>query len=202
MYIGNIRRPQFNLLGTRALRHRKKILIFLTVVIVAVGLGFLLNVSLKNNKVSSSSTVGSNQLKDAQSTQNINHELLIPIKNSKDEKVTEVKYIVLNAEKRDEIVVKGRRATTVNGRDFLIINLKLVNSFNKQIEINTKDFVRLTFNDSTESYAPSIHNDPLTLQAISTQNGRVGFYISESDKNLKLHIGEINGDKKTVDLNF
>jgi hypothetical protein len=187
---------------TTSLRINRKLLIYLVVI-----LGLLLILFLGQKffpKATQPLSANSNtpQLKDAKTTRDINHELIIPIKNSKGEVVTEVKYNVQNVELRDEILVKGRRATAISGRDFLVLNLKIVNSFNKPIEINTKDFVRLSVGDNPELFAPSIHNDPLTLQAISTQNSRVGFAVNEGDKNLKLHIGEINGEKRIIDLNF
>jgi hypothetical protein len=187
---------------TSSLRINRKLLIYLAIIVGLLITLFLGQKFLPKATQPLSASSSASQLKDAKTTQQINHELMIPIKNSKSEVVTEVKYTIQNAELRDEILVKGRKATAIDGRDFLVLNLKLVNSFNKPIEINTKDFVRLSVGDNPELFAPSIHNDPLTLQAISTQNSRVGFAVNEQDKNLKLHIGEINGDKTTIDLNF
>ena len=66
--------------------------------------------------------------------------------------------------------------------------------------MNTRDYVRLTVNNGSEWLAPDIHNDPVEIQAISTKYTRIGFPISDTDKKLKLQIGEINGDKEIVDL--
>lgn len=136
-------------------------------------------------------------------TKVLNQEFSFPLRDSKGVEVSKIKYVLENAELRDKIVVKGQQATSIKGRTFLIISVKLVNDFEKAIEINTKDYVRLSVNgNETELLAPDIHNDPVTIQAISTKYTRVGFPINDTDKNLKLRVGEINGEKKTLDINF
>jgi hypothetical protein len=73
----------------------------------------------------------------------------------------------------------------------------------KGIEINSRDYVRLIVDGNTkEMLAPEIHNDPVEAQAISTKYTRVGFPINTSDKNLVLQVGEINGPKQTIKLEF
>ena len=81
----------------------------------------------------------------------------------------------------------------------MIINLKIINDLNSCVQINTKDYVRLSLNgDKNVWLAPDIHNDPVEVQAISTKLTRVGFAISTSDKNIILRIGEINGAKTDI----
>lgn len=134
--------------------------------------------------------------------QTLNKEFLFSLKNDKGEKVDEFKYVIESAELQDEILVKGQRATAVKGRTFLILNLKVVNSLNKAIIINSRDYARLNTNGKKELLAPDIHNDPVTIQAISTKYTRLAFPINDTDKNLKLQVGEINEKKETIDLNL
>lgn len=184
---------------TPIVRNNKRPLFLIAVILV-----ILVAIFVGRNLTTSTTVLGDNkvQLKDAKSQKEINHELQVPIKNSKGEEVTKIKYQIQNAEIRDEILVKGKRATAVSGRVFLILNIKLINDYNRAIEVNTKDFIRLSVGDSKELFAASIHNDPLTLQPLSVQNSRIGFAINESEKNIKLSIGEIAGEKTTLDLNF
>ncbi|HET7098826.1 MAG TPA: hypothetical protein VFI61_01170 [Patescibacteria group bacterium] len=143
------------------------------------------------------------QVQDAKAAQAINNEFEFPLKDAKGVEVGKIKFEVENAELRDEIIVKGQRATSVSGRTFLILNLKIGNTHNQAIEITTRDYVRLSKNgDKAELLAPDIHNDPVEIQAISTKYTRVGFAINDSDKDLVLRIGEINGDKQEVPINF
>ncbi len=142
-------------------------------------------------------------LKDALKTLPLNREFKFPLKDEKNETVGEIKYTIENVELRDEIIIKGKKAYAVKGRVFLILNLKITNDSSKTISMNTKDYARLFVNNNeNEPLSPSIHNDPVVVDAISVKPTRVGFAISESDKNIKLKIGEIKGDKTTVDINF
>ena len=89
----------------------------------------------------------------------------------------------------------------------LILNVKLVNTYTKPVQINARDYVRLSVNNAgSEQLAPDIHNDPVDSQASSTKPTRVGFFINESDKNLTLSVGQYVGDdsgkKDTIKLTF
>ena len=158
---------------TPIINNKRPIFLVIGILVILVALFFGRNLTssttLSNSKV---------QLKDAKAQKQINHELQIPIKNNKGEEVTKIKYQIQNAEIRDEILVKGKRATAVSGRVFLILNIKLINDYNKAIEVNTKDFIRLSVGDNKELFAASIHNDPLSLQPLSVQTSRICFSIN------------------------
>lgn len=142
-------------------------------------------------------------VKNALSSIDLNKEYTFPLKSNKGEKVADLKFMIEKAELRDEIIVKGQRATAVKGRVFLILTVKITNEYKSRISIDTRDYVRLSVNGNEEEWlAPDIHNDPVEVQAISTKYTRLGFAINDSDKNLILSIGEINGDKDKIPLEF
>lgn len=111
-------------------------------------------------------------------------------------------YIIESAELQDEIILKGQVASAVKGKTFLIINLKIRNDNEVAFEINTRDFIRLSVNNLNDKIAADIHNDPVLVQAISTKPTRLGFPIKDTDEHLTLYIGEIQGEKKTINLNL
>ena len=99
--------------------------------------------------------------------------------------------------------MKGQKARSVKGRIFFILNLKVVNDFKQKIEIQTTDYIRLSVNGNKDVWlAPDIHSDPAGIQAISTKYIKVGFAINESDKDLILRVGEINGEKEEFPVKF
>lgn len=139
----------------------------------------------------------------AKKKQVLNKEFKFPIKDANDKELSKIKYAIEAASLQDEILVKGQRARAVKGRTFLIIDLKITNTYKQGIQINSRDYVRLTSNNnSDELVAADIHNDPVEVQAISTKTTRIGFPINETDKDLELQVGEINGKKETVKLTF
>ncbi len=115
----------------------------------------------------------------------------------------EIEYTIESADLRTDILIKGEKATAVEGKNFLVLNLKLKNDLDKNVNINTRDYVRLLSNqNSGELLAPEIHNDPVDVQAISTKYTRLGFTVSEAEKNFTLQVGEIDGPKTTINLHF
>jgi hypothetical protein len=136
----------------------------------------------------------------AKKIQNLNKGFSFPLRDATGKEVSKVRYELINAELRDEIIVKGQRAKSVKDRTFLVVNVKITNNFDKAIEITSRDYVRLITNNSSEKVAADIHNDPIEVQPISTKTTRLAFPIDDKKQNLKLQIGEINGSKETIDL--
>lgn len=172
------------------------------ILIVLIGLSGLIY-GLYKAVNSNTSKSGQIKVAPATATTSINKEFNFPLKNDKGSEVSKVKYIIESADLRNEIIVKGQRARSVKGRVFLILNLKIVNDFKQKIEIQTSDYVRLSINGNKDVWlAPDTHSDPVAIQAISTKYTKIGFAINESDKDLLLKIGEINGEKQELEIKF
>lgn len=161
-------------------------------ILVLVGRKFLLSNNKSDQRI---------ELKGALATSILNKTIQIPVLDSKGATVTNVAYTIESAELRDEIIVQSRRMVAIQGRLFLILNIKLVNEYNKELEIKAGDYVRLSLNNNEkELLAPDIHNDPVRVQAISTKYTRVGFPIYDKSTNTVLYIGAITGQKEKVPL--
>jgi hypothetical protein len=121
--------------------------------------------------------------------------------NTKGTPSYKVGYTIQSAELDDQIILNGQKANAVQGRNFLILNLKITNNNNQGLQLNTRDYTRVSTTE-TDWLAPDIYNDPVEVQAISTKYTRVGFPVNQSDKSFKLQVGEISGDKTTIDIKF
>jgi hypothetical protein len=111
-------------------------------------------------------------------------------------------YTLVSAEQRNTIIINGQQATAAPGKVFFILNLKLKNDSNQDVVLNARDFIRLNVNNNADWLAPDIHNDPVTVQAISTKMTRVGFPLNTKDAGFRLQVGEIKGPKTVVPVNF
>jgi hypothetical protein len=184
-------------------KNNKFLLLIPVVIVVLVG-GFFLSKNIKGLVNRNSAVAGISDERVAvpgsKATQTLNKPFAFPLRDQAGKEVSKIKMILTTAEVRDEIVLKGQKASAVEGKEFLILNLKLTNDYSKTVQINTRDYVRLTANGSEEKLAADIHNDPVEVQAISTKYTRLGFPINDTDKNLTLYIGEINGPKETIKL--
>lgn len=135
-------------------------------------------------------------------TQGLNKEFDFPLVDEEGKEVAKISYMVESANLQDAFIYQGKLATAVKGRTFLIFNLKITNPYTKTIEINAKDYIRIKLNNSDEQLAPEIHNDPVQIQANSTKYARIGLPINDSDKNIVILVGELQGKKETIKLNL
>lgn len=182
----------------RFMKLLKPLVITIIVIILLIG-----GIRVLGKFGSASSEASKFEVKGAKASQNVDKEFSFPLKNDEGDQVGEVKYLIEKSELLDEILVDGKKATAVKGREFLILTLRITNEYKQAVEINTKDYVRLSVNNDKEEWlAPEIHNDPVKVQAISTKPTRLGFPINVSDKNLVLRIGQIDGNKEEIVLNL
>lgn len=198
------RLPSFSNFNLFNLSSGKVFLIALTALIV-LGLFFLSKIiSTVISSPQSSLIDARTQLPAAKANQTINKEFSFSLKDQKGTELSKLKVILENVELRNQIIVKAQKVTAISGRTFLVLNIKITNEFNQTVQINTRDYFRLSVNNKDkELLAPEIHNDPVEAQASSVKYTKLAFAINDSDKNLKLRVGELSDDKKAViDLNL
>lgn len=135
-------------------------------------------------------------------TQVLNKKFEFPLLDEKGSEVARISYFVESANLQDAFIYQGKLAKAVKGRTFLIFNLKITNPYSKTIQINSKDYLRVMVNGKEERLASEINNDPVEIQADSTKYTRIGLPINDTDENLVLLIGELNGKKETINLNL
>jgi hypothetical protein len=177
----------------------------IALVLGALAAVVLVGKMLTNTRANNAAGVTSGEkvsLSEPLATSSVNQTFEFPLLDQDGSEVSRIQYALETAELRDEIIVKGQRARAVNGKAFLTITLKITNSYEQGIDINSRDYVRLSVSGSNELKAPSIHNDPVEVQAISTKESRVGFTVEEGQKQFTVYIGEIKGEKQAVELNF
>jgi hypothetical protein len=135
-------------------------------------------------------------------TESLNKSYMFPLNDSTGKQVSQIQYVIQSAELDNEIVVQGQVATAVQGRVFLVLNLAITNNYDKSVQLNTRDYIRLVVDNSSSKLAADIHNDPVDVEAISTKYTRLGFPIDSNFKTLTLQVGQISGTKQTIQLNF
>ena len=173
------------------------------VIVVVVAVAFVVR-SLRGSEASQTQTTNSEPIviQPPLAQTPIDQTFEFPLLDSEGTEVSKIQYVVETAELRDEIVIRGQKARSVEGRLFLIVSLRITNNYDQGLEINSRDYLRLSINGGAEKHAPSIHNDPVEVQAISTKQTRLGFSVNDTDTNLMLHVGEIKGEKQDIPLTF
>lgn len=114
-----------------------------------------------------------------------------------------LKLKITTAEKTNQVLVKDQVFTARNNKLFLILNLEITNSTTLPLNLLTGNLVRLTVGaDEQTKYAPDLHNNLVPIAPLSTKIDRLGFVIPDNTKTAKLHIGELEGEKRVIVVNF
>lgn len=189
-----------NLKGKMAKMNWKKILPVFIIVCTVLVVGTLAVNLLKPTVKSEDNRV---TVQPAKATMTVKKEFAFPIKDEKGKEVTKLKLFVDTIDLRDEIIVQGQKAYPVQGKTFLVVDTRFRNDFNQPIEIKARDYFRLEVNgNDKDKLAADIHNDPVTIQPLSTKQVRLGFFINDTDKDMVLFVGELTGKKAEVPVKF
>ncbi len=123
-------------------------------------------------------------------------EALLPNK-----KASEVNLRLTSAEKRTEILVQGKPAQTKNDKIFLVLNLEIDNSDSLPKYMSPVDVFRLVSADG-KLFAADVHSGMLEIQPLSTKLNKIAFVINKEDKQFNLKVGELEGEKEDIQINF
>lgn len=169
------------------------------IALIIFGLGFVIG---KNTASSPNALAQTTEAPVIKQQATINKTFTFPVFNKDGQKATDISYTIHSVDAQDEIIIKGQRAYAVAGRTFLIVNIGITNASNQTIQIQSRDYVRLSTPQEKDLLAADIHNDPIVIQPISTENTRLGFPIDADTKSIILHVGEVNGPKTDIPITF
>lgn len=176
------------------LAKKKKLLVAVLVVIAA----FL----ILNSTVIKKSSGDAPKAKTV--TSNVDRSFEFEALNNQGKAITnKVKFKINSVEKTDSVLVKDQIFTATNNKLFLIVNLEIKNDATIPVNILPGDLIRLAVaGDEENKFAPDLHNNLVPIAAISTRVDRVGFVIPDNSKDFKLYVGEIEGKKEEIPINF
>lgn len=114
-----------------------------------------------------------------------------------------MKFTITNAEKTNQVMVNDKVIPAKNDKLFLILNIELKNDATTSNNIFPGDLIRLAYNtDEENKFAPDLHNNFVSVAALSTKLDRVGFVVPNNAKNFKIYVGELEGKKEAVVVGF
>ena len=133
----------------------------------------------------------------------INKELSVQARTRDKIRVSDanLKVNLVNAEMANSLLVQGKRAKTREGKTFLIINMEVENTYAVPLYSFPVDLLRLVREDD-KRIAPSVHQGTVEVRPISTKKSNVGFVVDPNDKDFKLEVGEVSGEKEILEISF
>lgn len=172
--------------------------IFLSIFLVIVlGLFFKKNQKPVSNKSSASSSALAEKAKPILEAK-VEKSFDFPIsKTTKDKftiKVDKVDVVKL-------VTTKGKAVLAKDGEAFLLIYLQIENNLTSGLTVNSQNYFRLV-DENEKRFAPDFYNTSVQVAAISTKKDNVGFVVKDGQKDFKLQVGEIDGEKQVIDIKF
>lgn len=130
---------------------------------------------------------------------NLNKQVAFPIRD-KDGKDTGNKLTVTftSLERTDKILYSGKPLSAKPGKDFVVSNIEIENTTKDRLTVRPVDFIRL--DAGGKNYAPDIQINALKVEPLSVKKTRTIFIVNEEPKTLKFLIGEISGNRETVEV--
>jgi len=182
----------------------KKTLKIIAIVFIIIVVIFLARSGLKQIAAKNTAKTVSSQTQPVKSQLlEVNRKFTFDGLDETGKKKGKLEMVITTAEKTDSVIVQDKNYTAKNNKTFLILNLELINDSKDRLNIFPGDLIRLVVNNQEEKkFAPDLHNNYINVAPISTKIERVGFVIDASANNLKLEIGELEADKKAVNIQF
>ena len=85
-----------------------------------------------------------------------------------------------------------------DNKELLVLHIKLTSDTNYGLEILSGDHVRLTKGDSENFVAPDMTDDPVEIRPKSTVKVSIGFTLNKDGESLTIHLGELDGEMKSI----
>lgn len=192
--------PQEKIKNLLAIFKNRLVIIALIVTVILSGAFFILKGKLSTQSILPLESQQTNFSPQNQIT--INRKIEIPIRSSSGTITGEKLAINLSTiDKSNRILIQGKPATARAGKTFIILNLEIDNSTKNQLTVRPVDFIRLQ-DSQGRSFASDVHNESVKAEPVSIKRTRVGFVVDENQKNFKFLIGEITGEKQTVEVSI
>lgn len=174
---------------------KKALIVVAVILVVAIGGWYF----TQNNGTNGASDPSNINLSPS-GTANLNRKVEFPIRN-RDGKETENKLTVTftSLERANKVLYSGKPLIAKQGKDFIISNIEIENTTKDRLTVRPVDFIRLVDNEG-RNYAADLQTNPLKVEPLSIKKTRTIFIASEDMKTLKLLIGEINGNRETVEV--
>ena len=177
-------------------RYRRFIIVILVIVIFLTGAAVL----GKRNAAKPRVQVTSEQQAKTTATAVINQDYQFQAVNAQ-KQTQPITYTIIQVDRKDEIKVKDQPRRAVANKDFLLVRLELTNDHPERLAIASADRVRLE-SEPGKLFAPDYHNGNVVIDPLSTRRDVLAFVVDTDIKNFVFLVGELEGDKQRLEVNF
>lgn len=183
--------------------NKKAFYIILGIILLSI-LGFKLVAKVKNNTSSKSDPKEIVSTAKQKVELNREFEFKIPIVDDQGRfsvKHEKIKFILTEAEIKEDIKVKGEDRKAKEGQNYLILRIELQNDSPNRLAIISNKYVRLIGLDE-KKYSPDFHNAMVAIDPLSVRRDLVAYIINKDSKSFKFQVGDLEGEKQMIEIAF
>lgn len=116
-------------------------------------------------------------------------------------KTQKIKFIITDAELKKEIKVKNDVKKASDGQKYLILRIELQNDSADRLAIISNKYIRL-IGENNKKFSPDFHNAMVAVDPLSVRRDLVAYIVNENAKNFTFQIGDLEGDKQSIEIAF
>ena len=181
-----------------SLREKKRLLLIIGIAVVILILG--VSIFGRTDKTGGGVSVSSDNSAKVKATVNIGKTFEFKAVSAAKE-TKPVKFTLISAERKDEIKVKDEPRSAPAGKDYLLIRIEIENGLTERLAILTSDRIRLVGNNG-KSFASDYNNGTVVIDPLSVRRDIVAFVVDEKTKKFTFSVGELDGEKQKIEINF
>lgn len=181
-----------------SLREKKGLLLIIGIVVVILILG--VSIFSGSDKTGSKVSVSSDSSAKVKATVSIGKTFEFKAINATKE-TKPVKFTVTAAERKDEIKVKDEPRSAPAGKDYLLVRIEIENELTERLAISTTDRIRL-IGANGKPFASDYNNGTVVIDPLSVRRDILAFLVDEKTKKFTFSVGELDGEKQRIEINF
>lgn len=112
-----------------------------------------------------------------------------------------IKFKLNEAELKKDIKVKGESRQASEGQIYLILRIELQNDTPDRLAIISSKYVRLIGLEN-KKFSPDFHNAMVAVDPLSVRRDIVAFIVNKDSKNFTFQVGELEGEKQSIEVAF
>lgn len=180
---------------------RKYTAIAILAVVILLGGAFALSSSApKTSSQPKKVSIASSETVKATAIAELNKQFKFKAINQKRE-TKEVSFTIITVERKDEIKVKGETRRAPRDFDFMLVRVEIENTLPEKLAITPSDLIRLE-DERGKLFSPDYHNGNVILDPLSVKKDLISFIVPKNTKKFVFQVGELDGKKEKVEVNF
>ncbi len=131
----------------------------------------------------------------------VNRSFEFTAQNKAGETEEKLKFTLVSAEKVKQVSRQNVPIRAAEDQEFLVIGLELENETKETLYLYPAELIRLV-DEQGKKFAPDYYNQMAEVLPISVKKDEIAFNVNATQKTFHLQVGEIEGEKETIEIKF